>query len=410
LIEFEPYHVHSCYSNCLTQPDSTMFIKDYAKVYKERGHKILCMSEHGNRTNVWEEFDLCEAYKNDKVNPYEMTPLAAAECYFVPDRIAEVDGKKDGRNFHLILIAKNMEGFYELNEALSEANLTGFYGKARVDFDILGRVNYKNFLCTTACVSGIVKDENFEQLACQLHEIFRENFYLEVQHHPQKIQVETNFKIMRLYNKYRWPLIYGTDSHYINKEDKILRTELMLSKGITYGDEDSFDLYLPTAEEAYQLLLDQGVMVKARIEEAMENTLILREFEGLHFTKEKKIPNSYPELTQKQRNYKYKKTCCDEYIRKAGMPSKEEAKEIHEEMDAVADTNTSDYFLIAKRVVDRGRELGGVLTTTGRGSGSSFATNFSLGFTSVNRLHCPVKLYPARFISKERMASGILPD
>ena len=92
------------------------------------------------------------------------------------------------------------------------------------------------------------------------------------------------------------------------------------------------------------------------------------------------------------------------------MPSKEEAKEIHEEMDAVADTNTSDYFLIAKRVVDRGRELGGVLTTTGRGSGSSFATNFSLGFTSVNRLHCPVKLYPARFISKERMASGILPD
>lgn len=408
--QFEPYHVHSCYSNCLTQPDSTMFIKDYAKVYRERGHKVLCMSEHGNRSNVWEQFDICEAFKADKENSYEMTPLAAAECYFVPDRFAEIDGKKDGRNFHLVLVAKDMEGFYELNEALSEANLTGFYGKARVDLDILGKLNYKHFLCTTACVAGITKDENYEQLACQLHEIFRDSFYLEVQHHPQQIQVETNMKVLRLYQKYRWPLIYGTDSHYIRKEDKVLRTELLLSKGINYGDEDSFDLHLPTADEAFQMLWDQGVLVKARIEEAMENTLTLREFEGLKFDKGKKIPNSYPELTQEQRNMLYKKTCCNEYIAKAGMPTKEEAKEIHDEMDAVADTNTSDYFLIAKKVVERGRELGGVLTKTGRGSGSSFSTNFSLGFTSVNRLHCPVKLYPERFISKERMASGILPD
>lgn len=409
-MELEYYHVHSNYSNALTQPDSTQFISDYAKEYRKRGQKILCLSEHGNRSNVWEEFDICESYKNDKENPYEMTPLAAAEAYFVPDRLAEVEGKKDGRNFHLILVAKNQEGFYQLNEILSEANLTGFYRHARVDFDLLGRLNYKNFICTTACVAGICKDEGYERLACQLGEIFRENFYLEVQHHPQQIQVETNMKVLRLYQKYHWPLIYGTDSHYIKKEDKILRTELMLSKGIAYGDEDSFDLYLPTAEEAYKLLENQGVLTKARIEEAMENTLILREFEGIKFSKEKKIPNAYPEMSLEERNHLYKKLCCDEYIRKAGMPTEQEAKELHNEMDAVADTGTADYFLLCKRIVDRGKELGGVITKTGRGSGSSFATNFSLGFTSLNRLHSPVKLYPERFISKERMAAGILPD
>ena len=410
MVDFEPYHVHSCYSNCLAQPDSTMFIKDYAKVYRERGHRVLCMSEHGNRSNVWEQFDICENFKNDKTNPYTMTPLAAAEAYFVPDRKALIDGKLDSRNFHLILVAKNMEGFYQLNEILSEANLTGYYYRARLDFELLSKLNYKNFLCTTACVAGIWKDPNFEKLACQLHEIFRENFYLEVQHHPQQIQVETNMKVLRMYQKYRWPLIYGTDSHYINREDKILRTELMLSKGITYGDEDSFDLHLPTAEEAFTLMQNQGVLVKARIEEAMENTLILREFEGVSFSREKKIPNSNRSMSQEERNELYKTLCREKYEKKAEKPNKEEEKEIENELDAVADTNTSDYFLLCKEIVDRGKEKGGVITKTGRGSGSSFCTNFALGFTSLNRLHSPVKLYPERFISKERMAAGILPD
>lgn len=415
-IEFEPYHVHSCYSNALTQPDSTMFIIDYANVYRDRGHKVLCLSEHGNRSNVWEQFDICEAFREGRdlkgkaQTPHSMIPLAAAEAYFVPNRLPNTEGKYDGRNFHLILIAKNQEGYYQLNEILSEANLTGFYYRARVDFDLLGRLNYKNFLCTTACLAGVVRDEEGEKYCCQLAEIFRENFYLEVQHHPQQIQKETNSKILKLYQKYKWPLIYGTDSHYINKEDKILRSELMKSKGIQYGDEDSFDLYLPTADEAYDLLLNQGILTRAQIEEAMENTLVLRDFEGVKFSKEKKIPNSYPGKTQKERNYIYKKMCCDEYIRKAGMPTKEEAKEIHAEMDAVADTGTADYFLLCKRVVEEGIKKGGKLTSTGRGSGSSFATNYALGFTTLNRLHSPVKLYPERFISKERMAAGILPD
>ena len=339
-----------------------------------------------------------------------MTPIAAAEAYFVPNRLADADGKKDGRNFHLILVAKNMEGFYQLNEAMSEANLTGFYKRPRVDFDILGRLDYKNFICTSACLAGPLCDDNFERLCCQLHEIFKENFYLEIQDHRQWAQVEINTKALRLYGRYHWPLIFGTDSHYINPEDAALRKELLLSSKINYGDEDAFILDLPTAEEAFRRLIEQGVFVKARIEEAMENTLILREFEGVHFTKEKKIPNAYPEKSLEDRNLYYKKLCCNEYIAKAGMPTKDEAKEIHDEMNAVTDTATADYFLIAKRVVERGKELGGVLTATGRGSGSSFCTNYCLGFTTLNRLHSPVKLYPERFISRERMASGILPD
>ena len=405
MIAYENYHCHTFYSNGLTQPDSTASIEDYAKEYQKRGMQVLCMSEHGYRGDVWKQFDLAKKYSGDG---FSMKPIAAAEAYFVPDRNPEL---KDKNNYHLILIAKDMDGFHQLNRILSEANMSGFYFKARVDFDLLSSLDPRHFLCTTACVGGVLKnEEDGERMCNQLHEIFQDNFYLEIQHHPQKIQLEHNAKILGLYKKYGWPLIYGTDSHYLRSEDGILRKELLLSSHITYEYEDEFDLSLPTAEEAFQLLTNQKIFSKAQIEEAMENTLQLRDFEGVSFTTDKKIPNSRPNLTLEQRNYLYKKEVCDGYIAKAGMPSPEEAKALHEEMDAVTDTGTADYFIGMKDVVDKGISYGGILTTTGRGSGASFATNYALGFTSINRLKCPVKLYPERFISKERLASGALPD
>ena len=256
-LEYEPYHVHSSYSNCLTQPDSTMSIEDYAKEYKQRGHRVLCLSEHGNRSNVYKQFEVAQKYSDAD---YQLKPIAAAEVYFVPERDPEL---KDNRQFHLILIAKNMAGLRQLNKLLSLANMTGFYGKARVDFELLSQLDYRNFLCTTACVGGIVKDERLEEYAMQLYQIFRENFYLEIQHHPQAIQVEANKKMLSMYKKHGWPLIYGTDSHYIRHEDAMLRKELLLSSGIDNGYEDEFDLYLPTAEEAYDRLLKQGVFSRA---------------------------------------------------------------------------------------------------------------------------------------------------
>lgn len=408
VIQYEPYHIHTSYSNCLTQPDSTMSIEDYAKVFRERGHHVLCISEHGNRSDVYKQFELAKKYSDDD---FKMVPLAAAEAYFVPDRGLDRE-EKDGRNFHLILIARDMTGLRQLNAAMSEANLTGYYRHARVDFDILSKLDYRHFICTTACVGGIMKDDNAEEYACQLHDIFRENFYLEIQHHPQAVQVATNEKILRLYRKHGFPLIYGTDSHYIRHEDAMLRKELLLSSGIRNGYEDEFDLYLPTAQEAYDMLLKQGVFSRAQIEEAMENTLQLRDFEGVSFTKERKFPISKENRgkTLEERNKMYQRMVCDGYIAKAGMPNKEEAAELHSEMNTILETNSADYFLGLHDMLEEGIRLGGKLTTTSRGSACGFATNFALGFTSINRLHSPVKMYPDRFISKAKLESGSMPD
>ena len=400
-----PYHVHSKYSNALTQPDSTMSIMDYGTEFKRRNIPVLCITEHGNRSDVWEQYEVAQKLSDAD---FKMKAIAGAECYFVPDRNPEL---KDRRNFHLIVLAKNQTGLRQLNKMLSQANESGFYGKARVDFQLLSELDYRNFLVTTACVGGVLKDEEHGLEYCNmLYEIFRENFYLEIQHHPQQVQVKHNAKILEIYQKYGYPLIYATDSHYIRHEDAILRKELMKSAKISYEYEDDFDLYLPTGEEARLMLQNQKVFSDIQIEEAFDNTKQLLDFDGLYFDKDRKFPISRPELTQEQRNYVYQKMVCDGYINKEGKPSKEEASELRTEMNTILETNSADYFIGLHDMLQKGIENGGVLTTTSRGSACSFATNYALGFTSINRLHSPVRMYPDRFISKAKLESGSMPD
>lgn len=400
MLEFENIHCHTWDSNtnaCAGFPDSPVSIFDYAAVYNERGMKCLIASEHGFRGNVWDQADAAAKYDG-------MKAICASEAYFVPNRDPEL---ADGRNFHLLLLAKNLAGFKQLNMALSKANMTGFYRHARLDFQLLSELDYRNFLCTTACIGGVLKDPDGERLACQLAEIFRENFRLEVQFHDNQMQAAHNAKVLRLYNKYHWPLIFATDSHYVFKDQKILRKELQLSSKIDMDDSD-WDLYLPTAEEAFGLMVRQGVLSKPQIEEAMENTLEVRDWEGFTYTTERKLPISAPrrDMTPEQRKFLYQKMVCDGYIEKFGKPTPEQAKQLREEMNVILETNSEDYFISLKDMLDRGVELGGVLTTTARGSAGSFATNAALNFTTINRLTAPVTMYPERFISADKLKAG----
>lgn len=402
---FENIHCHTMLSNVLVGfPDSPVGIEAYAKEYVKRGMSCLIASEHGYRSDVWLQADTALKFSTDEV---KLKPICAAEVYFVPDRNPEL---KDNRNFHLLLLAKNNEGFRQMNLMLSESQTSGYYYHGRVDFDLLARLDYRNFICTTACIGGIFKDEAAIEYANKLHELFRENFYLEVQHHNNEQQAAHNAKLLEAYKKYGWPLIFGADTHYVFSEEKILRKELQLSSRINIDDSD-WDLHLPTYQEAYDSFVAQGVLSRSQIEEAMENTLIVREFEGFSYTNERKLPISKPRqgMTQEQRNKLFKRMVCNGYIDKAGMPNKQEAAEIHAEMDTIVDTNTVDYFISHKDMLERGIELGGVLTTTARGSAGSFASNFSLGFTTINRLHAPVKMFSSRFISKDKLKAG-MPD
>lgn len=403
--EIEYYHIHSDSSNP-TIIDSVTTLPEYAEKFKELGCHCLSSCAHGTQGNVYLANDIAQSYCNQG---YDMKALCVAEAYFVPDGTLP-----DRTNAHLILAAKTDEGRKQINYALSRANIERFYFRPRVDFDVLSEMDPKHVLCTTACVGGIWKYENYEEILLRLRDIFTNSLFLEVQFHDADNQREINEHIMRLYRKYNIPLIYGSDSHYVREADRALRQYRLEANKLFYADEGEFLLHVPSVDEIFARFKQQGVLPTNYVMEAVNNTLIFRDCEKLCITNERKLPTVYPQLTHQEKSDMYRGLVLSGYKEKcAHLPPdvlKQDEIELEKEIDAICSTETEDYFLVLKEIVERGLKKGGILTKSGRGSAVSFASNFALGLTSINRLHTPVKFYPERFISKERLAAGSNPD
>ena len=421
MIPYQNYHRHSHYSNVILA-DSVSTNEDYCKRAKELGHSIISSCEHGTAGNYRECADLAEKYG--------LKWRYVAEAYFVKDRLAEdASGLRDRKNCHIILAAKTEKGIGDLNEVLSEANITGYYYRPRVDMELLLRLDPKDVFVTTACVAGVwaydcVTDKetkafhyDFKEsdaLVLQLRDHFKDSFMLEVQYHNTEKQKIINRHILSLYREYAIPLIAGMDSHYIDPQEAELRRMRLEANNIFYEDEQGWYMDYPSDEEAFRRFEEQGVLPPALIQEAMENTNVFLDFEDVVLDQSKKLPTLYPELSQEERNEKYRSLVWsrwDEY--KKTVPQErwpEYEAGIRYEVDVITSTNTSDYFLLDYEWIRRAKEKGGQLTKTGRGSAPSFFTNTLLGFSSIDRFALPITMYPDRFISADRLKAGTLPD
>ena len=333
------------------------------------------------------------------------------EAYFVKDR-----NEKDNTNCHIILAAKTRKGVGDLNYILSEANISGYYYRPRIDLELLMSLDPRDVFVTTACIAGVFKYgyAEAERLILRMAVHFRDSFMLEVQYHDTDRQREVNEFLLKLYRKYGIPLIMATDSHFIRPEDAALREHRLEANHIRYEDEGGWYMDYPSGAEAFRRFQEQGVLSDAQIREAMENTNVFLNFEDIVFDKSKKLPTIYPQLTQEQRNQKYMDLILSEFDRQtAGMSEDERAvrmEGVRYETDVVTSTGMSDYFLLDHEIVRRAVEKGGVITKTGRGSCPSYYTNVLLGLSSIDRFAIPVEMFPDRFISADRIRSGSLPD
>ena len=401
-IPYVCYHRHSCVSN-IVLADSVVTNEDYAKRAVELGHSVLSSCEHGNQGNYRECALLAEKYG--------LRWRYVSEAYFVKDR-----REKDNTNCHIILAAKTAKGVGDLNFVLSEANISGFYYRPRVDMELLLSLDPKDVFVTTACIAGVFKygEEEAEKLILRFAQHFRDSFMLEVQYHDTEKQREVNQFLLKLYRRHGIPLIMGTDSHFIYPDDAILRQQRLEANHIRYEDESGWYMDYPSGAEAYRRFQAQGVLSDAQIHEAIENTNVFLTFEDVVFDKSKKLPSIYPSLSQEERNQKYLDTVYAEWEKySAGMTAEKKAPReagIAYETETICSTGVADYFLLNHQIVQRAREKGGVITATGRGSAVSYFTNMLLGFSSVDRFSIPVEMFPDRFISADRILSGSLPD
>ena len=377
--------------------------EDYARRAVELGHSVLSSCEHGSQGNFWQCASLAEQHN--------LRWRYVTEAYFVKDR-----HEKDNTNCHIILAAKTRKGVGDLNFILSEANISGYYYRPRIDLELLLSLDPKDVFVTTACIAGVFKygEEEATRLILRMAAHFRDSFMLEAQYHDTDKQKELNRFLLKLYRTHGIPLIMGTDSHFIYPEDTALREHRLEANHIRYEDEGGWYMDYPSGAEAFRRFQVQGVLSDAQIREAMENTNVFLTFEDIVFDKSKKLPTIYPHLTQEQRNQKYMDLILGEFERQtSGMSDEEKVirmEGLRYEADTVTSTGMSDYFLLDHEIVRRAVEKDGVITKTGRGSAPSYYTNSLLGLSSIDRFAIPVEMFPDRFISADRILSGSLPD
>lgn len=397
---YNNYHKHDYYTN-VRQLDVVCSPMEYIQRAKELdGDKAIFFStNHGYQGNIHEYYTMC------KENNIKL--IAGVEAYYVSNRLA-----KDKSNYHLVIIAKNKNGYKQINKIMSEANVSGFYYKPRIDDELLFSLNPNDVIITTACVASRLRDiEGAEDWIIKMKNYFGNNFYLEVQNHNTNIQKEYNKRLLNYAKKYNIEIIHANDSHYIKPEDSKYRDLFLKAKGIVYEDESNFILDYPDYETIVERYKVQGILSDKQIKQALDNTLIFDNFEGIEFDTEIKMPcisnNPSKELGGIIEN-EFKKE-----LNNIDVNRKEEyIKAINEEWKVISDTNMYEYFLVNHKMIKLAIEkYGGVITKSSRGSCPSFYINKLLGFTSLDRLDTPVTLYPSRFMSTTRiLQSKSLPD
>lgn len=404
------YHKHDHVSNIFT-PDVNVKPIDYVNRILELGYDTYFTTNHACGGDIFDSREVCDA---NNINC-----KFGIEGYIVPNAL-----EKDSRNYHIILIPRTNAARKKLNLASSHANEEGFYYKPRFFMsDLLNNFNDNDLYITTACVAGLLKDnDSINQIFLPLYEKYGKNIMLEIQNHNADIQKAINEKAIKYHKELGLYLIAANDSHYIYPNQAKERLELLKGKGINYGDEDTFVLDYPDYNTFADRFKTQGLLSDKEIVDAIEQTLIFEECENINIDKTIKMPTIYPNLSNEEKIKLLKKEVNDNFklIMKEDNIDKETrkkyVKECRREMKVIEDTNeeihTADYFLLNKQVYDLASgKYNGTLTKTGRGSCGSFILNKMLGMTQIDRLHSDLPLYSERFISTARLLENhSLPD
>ncbi|WP_128894689.1 DNA polymerase III subunit alpha [Longirhabdus pacifica] len=395
---FVHLHVHSEYSLL----DGAAPIDSLVKQAAQLGMKALALTDHGVMYGAIPFYKQCKAHG--------IKPIIGCEVYYTPKSIQEKGNRKDNPIYHLILLAKNMQGYQNLMRLCSIAHLEGHHYKPRVDAALLTEYG-EGIICLSACLGSEISQhllhgrlEEAEQAALSYQGIFGEHFYLELQDHHLPGQKEVNEKMIQLSKKTGIPLVATNDVHYIHQEDAEAQdVVLCIGTGKTLDDEerlkmDTNELYLKSESQMNALF--------AHVPEAIQNTQVIADQCELHLQFDQFILPAFkpipPALTVDQ----YLHQLCIAGVQKRYGEQNTAAvmDRLHNELDVIVKMGFAHYFLIVADFVRYAREQE-IAVGPGRGSAAGSLVSYVLYITDVD----PLKygLIFERFLNPERVT---MPD
>lgn len=375
--------------------------EELAKIAKELGYNSLCTTNHGNTNG------LVQTYKACKDNG--LKAILGVEGYFLPKYVPQT------RGYHLILIAKNLVGYGNMNRIQYEGDMQKYYNPIW-DFSILEE-HSEGLICTSACVAGYlgqcIKSDNLDKAKKylkKLQSIFGDDFYIEIQ--PYNVDEEKeginlqryiNIKSIELAEELGIKCILTSDSHRGRKEDweSYLKMHEVAGHNLDHIEDTYKERYMPVPGDLKKRFYK---MHKADFGEVRTKKLAMQMVKNLEEIEDKCELNYLDQLEEKlpvlyDNSYKVLVEHVKQGLKDRGKYNKKYIDRAKEELDVIKFHHFEDYFLMVEDYVNWAKD-NGIAVGPGRGSACNSIICYALKITEVDSIYFNLEF--RRFLMKER--------
>lgn len=402
-MQFVHLHNHSFYSflDGLSSPEAII------ERAIELNQPAVAITDHGNLTGAYKFYR--ESFKGKDIKLIKVI----IGCEFYICHQSRMIKTKENRYYHLVLLAENNDGYNNLIKLVTESNLSGFYGKPRIDLDLL-KQHSNGLIALSACIGGAIpkafinnRPDDAKNIAIKYIDIFgKNNFFLEVQRHDDlPDQLTVNSKIIALARELDIGLVATNDCHYTKREDGRFRDELsLMAKSGKFKMADGDYSMLSTAEMIHNF---------QDLPESIENSVKIADRCNVTIDQSDLVPR-FPAPNGKSEADYLQQLCESGLIRRYGLskgsngwiseqplpkPLNEIISRYEYELQTINKLGFAGYFLIVHDYIDWAKNQG-IYVGPAKGSAAGSLVSYLLGITEIDPL--PYNLLFERFLNPAR--------
>ncbi len=393
-MSFVHLHCHTEYSLL----DGMARMDDIIAKAKKHNMPAVAITDHGNLYGAF-QFYL-------RAKEAGIKPIIGVEAYKAKRSRHDKESGMDRDQNHLLLYAKNYKGYQNLMKLITTANLEGFYYKPRIDFELLEKYS-DGLICLSGCLNGEIPElilqndvKKAEEVLKKYLVIFKENFYLEMQRHPNVPECDAvNKELLRMSREFSVPIVATNDIHYLNKDDAYAQEVLLCIQTARSIQEQNRplsmlntpDYYFKTPEEMKADFID--------LPEAIENTVKIADQCNLEIPYGKLIIPTYPITTGQTPEDFLKELTLNSIDRVKANDQTEVLKRINYELSVINQKGFANYFLVVSDFVNWAKKQG-IAVGPGRGSAAGSLVSYCLRITDINPLEYNLPF--ERFLNPDR--------